>query len=368
MKRVFWADEIPTNENVQHFGTNPDSDRYTYNYCPSVMEEEDGTIHMYYCTNQGESSRFNMVFIDYIGYRTGTPKGDGTYTWSDETIVLSPAEDSNVWDSKHVCDPSVVKGSFNYNGENYQYLMSYLGCMVTDLNNDGIDDDFNDIGLAVANKPAGPWVKIGTTPFIDYVYDETSSNNWGVGQPSLVNKGGADSGDIWFFYTRGDKESTRVIVCDADFSDLNNPVLRTSVKLRNNGLVLTTTGKDSIINNADFAYDDARGVLYAVSGCQPRPSTAPNYIADQFRVTSFRFGGTDIQELNDNNSSAGRWKYLATVGKDDTGFARNHNTALLRDEYGHTDSNILTAFYSVSIETSSVAERYYRIHSMSFVK
>lgn len=357
IKRTIWAEEIPATENVQLFGTNPSSDRYTYNYCPSIMEEDDGTLHVYYCTNKGESSWGSMVYIDYIGYRKGTPAGNGTYTWSDETIVLSPSA-SGAWDDKHNCDPSVIKGSFNYNETTYSYLMAYLGCT---------EGDINDIGLAVANAPEGPWVKVGTTPIIDYEYDETSTNNWGVGQPSLVNKGGADSGAVWLFYTRGDKTSTRTIVYSADFSDLNNPVLGTKVKLRNNGLVTTDTGADSIINNADFAYDDARGVLYSASGCHPFPTTTPNYIAGQFRVNSFRFGGTDIKELNDNNASAGTWKYLATVGSEDTGFARNHNVGLVRDEYGHTDGNILTVFYTVSKETSPT-ERYYRIHSMSFVK
>ncbi len=374
VKRVLWADEIPDTENVQLFGTSTSSDQYTYNYCPSIMEEADGTLHVYYCTNKGDTYKggiFNtttyMKYIDYIGYRTGTPNGDGTYTWSNESIVLSPSA-SDMWDGKHTCDPSVIKGSFDYNGTNYSYLMAYLGCMVTDFNNDGIDDDINDIGLAVANSPAGPWVKVGTAPIVDYTYDETSSNNWGVGQPSLVNKGGADSGEVWFFYTCGDKTSTRTIVREADFSDLDNPIMGDEINLRDNGLILTTTGADSIINNADFAYDDARGVLYSASGCHPFPSTAPSFIAGQFKVNSFRFGGTDIQEINDSNSSAGKWKYLATVGSDDTGFARNHNVGLVRDEYGHTSGNLLTVFYTVSEELSSFVERTYRIHSMTFVK
>ncbi len=358
IRRTIWAEDIPSTQNTQLFGTSTSSDRYTYNYCPSIMEEEDGTLHVYYCTNKGESSWGSMVYIDYIGYRTGTPNGDGTYTWSSESIVLSPSA-SGAWDDKHNCDPSVIKGSFKYNDTNYSYLMAYLGCT---------QGDINDIGLAVANAPAGPWVKVGTTPIVDYTYVESSANNWGVGQPSLVNKGGADSGKVWMFFTRGDGDGTRTIVCDCDFSDLGNPVVGTETKLENEGLITLDTGARSIINNADFAYDDARKVLYATSGCHPFPTSAPSFIAGNFRVTSFRFGGEDIAEITYGKTSTAKWKYLATVGSEDTGFARNHNSGLVRDEYGHTNGNILTVFYTVAEELSSYVERTYRIHSMSFVK
>ncbi|MBE6679236.1 MAG: hypothetical protein E7598_01790 [Ruminococcaceae bacterium] len=357
IKRVLWANDLPAVQNTQLFGTSTSYDLYTYNYCPSIMEEDDGTLHVYYCTNKGDHG-FYMTYIDYIGYRTGTPNGDGTYTWSNESIVLSPSA-SGAWDDKHNCDPSVIKGTFKYNDTNYSYLMAYLGCT---------QGDINDIGLAVANNPAGPWVKVGTTPLVDYVYNEDSSNNWGVGQPSLVNKGGADSGKVWFFFTRGDINGTRTIVCDCDFSDLNNPVVGTETKLENEGLVTLDTGARSIINNADFAFDDARKVLYASSGCHPFPTSAPNFIAGKTRVTSFRFGGEDIAEITYGSASKAKWKYLATIDSEDTGFPRNHNSGLVRDEYGHTSGNILTVFYTVSEELSSYAERTYRIHSMSVVK
>ena len=64
-----------------------------------------------------------MPYIDYIGYRCYDPQNG----WSDETIVLSPSA-SGVWDDKHNCDPSVIKGTFEYNDTNYSYLMAYLGC------------------------------------------------------------------------------------------------------------------------------------------------------------------------------------------------------------------------------------------------
>ena len=58
-----------------------------YNYCPSVMQTEDGTRYLYYCTN-----RNSYEVVDYIGCRKGTPNADGSYTYGAETIVLQPTE------------------------------------------------------------------------------------------------------------------------------------------------------------------------------------------------------------------------------------------------------------------------------------
>ena len=353
IKRSLWSEELPAKEKTQLFGTNPSADSYTYNYCPSVMQEKDGTLHVYYCTNKGDHSLWNMTYIDYIGYRKGTPNGDGSYTWSDETIVLSPSA-SGAWDDKHTCDPSVIKGSFTYGGTEYSYLMAYLGCT---------QGDINDIGLAVANSPAGPWTKVGTAPLIDY----TATEFWGVGQPSLINQGGTDSGKVWMFYTRGDATETREIVCAYDFSNLDAPVLIAEAKLENAGVVRLDNGKTDFINNSDYAYDDDRKVLFSSGDSHPHPESAPNYISSHFRVTAFPFGGSDIKELTYGSSSKGKWRYLAEVGSDDTGFARNHNTGLVRDEYGHTSGNILTVFYTVAKEVSPT-EKTYRIYSMNFVK
>ena len=143
-----------------------------YNYCPSVLEEADGTRYLYYCTNRNP-----YEIIDYIGCRRGTPNEDGSYTYGEETIVLEPT--AGTWDAHHTCDPSVVKGDFTYKGQSYRYLMAYLGCT-------SYDNQDNEIGFAVANDPMGPFVKIADTPTIPYVR-KGDAWQWGVGQASLVS-------------------------------------------------------------------------------------------------------------------------------------------------------------------------------------
>lgn len=285
IKQVLTASSMPSSCNKLFDGK---SSYGIYNYCPSVIELEDGTRYVYYCTNQT-----SYQVVDYVGCRKGTLNADGTYTWGTESVVFSPSE--NLWDSMHTCDPSVIKGSFTYGGTEYAYLMAYLGCTST-------DNQENKVGLAVANSPEGPFIRVGETPLVDFTKDSSSTVfQWGVGQPSLVSID--KEGKAWLFYTRGDLAGTRTVVCECDFSNLDAPVIGNEIKVATTNLVELDGDRD-IINNADFAYDTEKGVFYAASDCHPNPSTEPNFISSHFRVTSFK--GTDFAKAS--------WKYLATVG------------------------------------------------------
>ncbi len=308
-----------------------------YNYCPSVMTEADGTRYIYYCTN-----RDSYKVIDYVGCRKGTPNADGSYTWSEETLVLSPSE-GGAWDAHHTCDPTVIKGVFRYNGEEYSYLMAYLGCT-------SYDNQENKIGLAVANSPMGPFVKVGDTPLVDFQLDPSSSVfQWGVGQASLVSMDKA--GKVWLFYTRGDKNGTRTVVRECDFSDLSAPVMSAETKLSVSGLANLNGGTD-FMNNADFVYDPEFDRFYSASDCHPTPSDEPNYIASTFRVNYFK--GTALNR--------GVWRTVAQAGPAKTGAARNHNVGLVRDEYGHLyNKDFITVYYTVSV-TGSQSLWSYRIY------
>ena len=326
IRQVFVGSSMPESNNKLF---DAKSDIGIYNYCPSVIELDDGTRYVYYCTNQT-----SYRVVDYVGCRKGTLNADGTYTWSSEKVVLSPSD--NLWDAMHTCDPSVIKGSFTYNGTEYAYLMAYLGCTST-------DNQENKVGLAVSNSPDGEFIRVGETPIVDFTKDSSSTVfQWGVGQPSIVSIDKA--GKVWLFYTRGDLNGTRTVVRECDFSNLNAPVLGNEVKVATTNLVELDGDKD-IINNADFAYDSAT-------------NNEPNYIPSHFRVTSFK--GTDFAKAT--------WKYLATIGPDDTSFARNHNVGLVRDEYGHMPSRgYLTVYYTVSNEGSTSLWSY-RLYDQQIVK
>lgn len=321
LQLVIRAEEMPTSGGKLFDAANALG---MYNYCPSVMELADGTRYVYYCTN-----KYSYQVVDYVGCRKGTLQADGTYTWGAETHALSPSE--NAWDSQHVCDPSVIAGDFIYLGEQYGYLMAYLGCVTTNSQD-------NELGIAVSKTPEGPFVRVGTEPLVAFDYDTSDSRfQWGVGQPSLVSKDKA--GEVWLFYTYGDPTVTKTVCRVCDFSNLDAPVLGEEINVGTSGLKNLNGGGD-FINNGDFAYDAAKDRFYLASDCHPNPTDAePTFISSHFRVSYF--SGTDI--------AGARWTNMANIGEVDTGYARNHNVGLVRDAYGHAlPGDCLTVYYTVS--------------------
>ena len=311
-----------------------------YNYCPSVLEEADGTRYLYYCTN-----RESYKIIDYIGCRRGTRNADGSYTYGAETIVLAPT--AGTWDAHHTCDPSVVRGDFTYKGQSYRYLMAYLGCT-------SYDNQDNEIGFAVANDPMGPFVKIADTPTIPYVR-EGDAWQWGVGQASLVSR---DKGSrVYVFYTEGTATRTHEFVDEWDFADLENPVRLSHTDLATTGLT-TRTGGGDYIGNADFAYDADSNSFYMATDSHPYPSDEPNYITAYFRVAYF--AGNDMTSV--------RWNELEHIGPAKTGFARNHNVGLVRDAYGWLPGgNSLTVYYTGAGKGANALWTY-RLHAYTLLK
>ena len=301
---------------------------YWYNYCPTVMEESNGTRHIYYCTNKVKGN-----VTDYIGYRVGTKQSNGTYTWSNESIVLSPT--SGAWDSRHTCDPSIIKGKFTYNSVNYSYLLSYLGCSSSDSSD-------NEVGIAVSQNPGGPFVKIPGQfrPFTPV--DSTGSTwEWGTGQPSIVSIDKA--GQVFFTYTIGDKNATRIVAETWDLSNLNSPKqIGNQVRISTSGLTQNDGSVDYVLNNADFAYDPITQRMYMIRDGHPNSSVNPA-VSETAQICYAEFNPSS-PSIGGNVNGGTNWKILKTLTPSDTGLTRNHNTALVRDEYGHiNNSNILTA-------------------------
>ena len=224
--------------------------------------------------------------------------------------------------------------------------MAYLGCTSTNSQD-------NKIGLAVANDPMGPFVKVGTEPLVDFVRDSSSNDfQWGVGQASLISIDKA--GKVWLFYTRGEVSGTKTVVRECDFSNLNAPVMSDEVKVSTSGLT-NLNGKSDYMNNADFVYDPDNYRFYSASDCHPYPTDNPDYISSTFRVNYFN--GTKL--------NVGIWQTLEQVGPDQTGWARNHNVGLVRDEYGHLyNKDYITVYYTVgkTVSSWSKSEWTYRIY------
>ena len=335
-----------------------------YNYCPSVFVENNKE-YVYYCTNQVEGN-----VTDFVGYREGVI-ANNAIRYTDTQFVLSHGENGS-WDSRHACDPSVIKGEFKFHGEDYSYLMAYLGCVPSNCT-------LNETGIAVSKTPSGPWVKCdfkldGTTkinPIVPYSDFSMTTNSWGTGQPSLVSVDG--KGRVLLFTTVGASDATFTNVREYDFSNIDEYVLiRQKMKINTTGVLYFNSGAN-IINNADFAYDVAHRRFLMVKGRLNfgRDGLAPDFVADTLDV--YYIDDTEGTNVGDvlfaGNNTTKQWKLIGTINSELTGFLRNHNAGLITDAYGHTfdDSRIGVAF-TRSDQGSSTNWSYlttYRIYATS---
>ena len=290
-------------------------DRY-YNYCPSVFVE-DNIKHIYYCSNK----MFGNV-TDYVAYREGKLQNEQmTYTDTKDIVwALSPTPDT--WDARHVCDPSVIKGEFSYGGQQYSYLMAYLGCLTS-------DNSRNETGLAVAQSPEGPWVKCDSiNPIVPYTRGKAT---WGTGQPALVSVDHKGRVLLLNSYTNSDERGEQA--WEFDFSNLEKPRLIRSKHLMNlNGLPRYGRG----LNNCDVAYDEVHKKIILARGTKFGDDRSPNYIASQVDVYYLDDSGNEnrFDEIFKESNNARDWVLMGSIGEEQTGFPRNHNTGLVTDPYG----------------------------------
>lgn len=113
-------------------------------------------------------------------------------------------------------------------------------------------------------------------------------------------------------------------------------------------------GGGDYLNNPDVVYDENAQRFYVSSDAHPHPSDDPNYVSSHFRISYF-----DKPE----SFSKFKWTEYDLCSPNMTGFARNHNTGILRNEYGHLVSNgYLTVFYTGAIAGKDTLWSY-RIHN-----
>lgn len=307
-------------------------DRYAY--CPSVVELPDGRVEVFFCGNPVAG-----VMVDNIYHFSISPDNKRSQAVS----VLQPGA-SGTWDNQHTCDPSVVRGKFVYGGTEYAYAMFYLGCMV--------EYYYNEVGVAFANDlNATEWVKY-PYPVVSktwsYEGDQPCGGgvSWGVGQPSAIS---LDSqGKVLLTYTIGDVEGTRIVMRELDMTNVEDMRVGAPLAMSRAGLLnIGRTGLDYTCNS-DMALDVSTNSIIMVRPVQPHPATYPAYINEALEID--RIG------LDAFRNGVGTWEPLIRLTPAETGFPRNHNAAIARDEYGHIgESDELMVYYTVSKEAPDVA-------------
>lgn len=305
-----------------------------YSYCPSVLAHSDGSADIYFCGNPTRE-----VMIDNV-YHISTA-ADGSR--STERSVLQPGA-QGTWDSQHTCDPSVVKGAFKMDGHTYSYAMFYLGSP--------IEYYYNEVGVAFADTPdARQWVKYpraivnkswdteGDLPYAPGAYC------WGTGQPSAISLDNA--GKMLLTYTLGDLAGTRLMVSEVDFSDMAHPVISGPVQVSQRGLINSLGADSDYICDADIALEPESSTLVMIRPVQPHPDTYPAYINASLDVCTIPF--------DDFRRGTGTWKQLYRISPEKTGYPRNHNACISRDEYGRLSTlTDITLYFTTASQSPDV--------------
>ncbi len=333
-----------------------DSGNY-YNYCPTAFMDGN-KMHVWYCANQTAGTGDYGNIEDHVYYRSGTVNSGDKWSFSaSRTHLLGPS--SSGWDSEHVCDPSVVKGTFKNGSTTYSYLMAYLGCKTT-------NNCCNEIGFAVAQSPTGPWTKLTSINPIANWYSSSlyAADKWGFGQPSLVSVN--QSGTVLLFYACGTASGTYTQVEEWNLSNLASPSKVRSAKVTNSG-VKNASGAGDCINNGDFGYDPDTGRLYCIK--EDFPYAGSNYITCSNTLIYTTLGtGYNFDKLFAGTNT---WATAGVLTQSVTGSYFNHNAALVTDAYGRiVNSKEIPVLYTVAGGTvaqgawSSLST--YRIHGYTF--
>lgn len=326
-----------------------------YSYCPSVLKQDDGTVHMFFCGNPN-----NLIMVDNIYHIKINPDGTKTKAKS----VLQPGI-AGSWDDHHTCDPSVIAGEFKYDGMTYKYAMFFLSNMY------GVY--YNEIGIAFSNDlDADSWVKY-PTQIVKKTWSSPgdqivggTAKAWGVGQPSAVSLNG--KGKLLLTYTIGDIGGTRIVWSEADFSDMSNYTINPPKAIVQGGLKAIDTKSSDYTCNSDFAIDVKENKILMIRPVQPHPGNYPAYINSTLEI--------NYMNLTDFMGNAGSWSTLYRITPEDTGYPRNHNAALLRDNYGIIENWENPVFYytvskaapNVNPSGSEHAEWTYHIWKSQIVK
>ena len=295
-----------------------------YCYAPSVIEDVDGVRYAFVCRNMNAGE-----VVDHIFLYTGTPSGDST-VWDEGACVLSPSAEG--WDRCHVCDPDVREFPLTYRGEQYRWIMTYLGV-------DRWDCLHNQIGLAFAKEIGGPYVKYDRNPLI--VSADTTT--WGVGQSTSIV---ADPSTIRIFYAcRGDRLGTRLIRL--------NPVETLEI------------GPEELVPGLPpNSYPATSGqYLYAVSETRSGAlREVPTWVGDICRVQRMPLphGITRLMPKD----PAPHWTVLGEIVPARSGSPRNHNPGLLTDTRGYVADGQPLTIYFTPADTGSNWLWSYEIRSM----
>ena len=273
-----------------------------YSVAPSVMQTDEQTRYVYYTANRTPDEADSAVMV-----RKATLQ-NGVWTYGERKTLLEPSETG--WDSVAVSDPSVICGSFGYDGQTYSYLMAYQG-------RSGYQDRNYGIGFAVGNAPDGEFLRI---PDCVLAYDRTLYGDaYGYGNPSLVSYDAASK--FRLFYTAGDPAGTAEYFVELDGADLGSLAIPAEQAVTVRGLTEIDPSAAPTFRDADFALDG--DTLIAVRNRYPAGEMPVSNLYTVAAGTQWTVIAAEIASFD-----------LSDYENDRTGWQRIYSPALVRDGYG----------------------------------
>lgn len=296
-----------------------------YDYGASIIQE--GNIRKYWWCGQDPTA------TDAIFYRS---YDSSTGQYSPILQVLTPNGGLATWDRSYICDPSVIKGQFINpdNTQTYSYAMYYTATdrgPGTPFAGTSLDGTNNRIGIAYSNDGIA-WNRYSANPIIyPQVYP---TDTYGAGQAATYSNNGIAG--IQIFYSDFTNASSNLGERLYSRTSNDGRTFGAPTLISNQGVLPNRLPN---MGNADFAFDSAGRYWYLASALSY--SEAQGYRGDRER---YQFG---LYRMTEAAFPSGSWELLGYVDTNLTGATINHNTSLVRDQFGNvnvTSPNIETVF------------------------
>lgn len=255
-----------------------DGSGFSYDYAPSVIVE--GNVTKMWWGGRGTTGN------DVVYYASKTGGG----AWSTPQIVVSPTV---AWESTHLNDASVVKGSFTISGTTYTYAMYYDAGNAVGAH--------NKIGVAFSNDGVN-WTKYSGNPILS---DPQGVYEYSYGMPSVYGTGSSNITMVYFDSRRN-----------------GAAIIRTST----DGLSFTASTPyrlpfSSLDCFADIAYSTSENRWYLAT---------KNQIYSSYDGIDHSDHETYVFRSNTSALASQDWTYIGVINQSLTGYIRNHNAGWYR--------------------------------------
>jgi predicted GH43/DUF377 family glycosyl hydrolase len=162
---------------------------------PSDVILVDDTHYVYYTKVYGKAP-------GYWGTVWCASSKDGGYTWKEEGEVLGKGNPGH-FDSQATFTPNIMEA-------NNKYYLFYTGVSPTTGRSDGVFEnnsttDITAIGLAVADSPTGPFLRIENNPVLEVSNKAEDFDSYRVDDAALLFR----DGKFWLYYKGRSREHGR---------------------------------------------------------------------------------------------------------------------------------------------------------------